>query len=139
SDDEPGTGGEEPVRNLSGTDSSSVQALEEPIGEEPTGDTPLVDGELDAGATEAFIPPGHEGCFEANATAHSRLAELLEREDIEEEQRAELEASLADLENSGHRLDEEENDKEAPVEEIPTEEPAEEANGHAACYAATEN
>ena len=135
---ETGTGGEEPVSNLSGTGSSSVQALEEPNGEEPTGDTPLVNGELDAGATESFIPPGHEVCFEANATARARLAELLEREGLEEEQRAELERSLAALESCGLGLDEE-NGEEAPVEETPTEERAEEGNGHAACYAATEN
>ncbi len=140
-----GTGGEEAESNLSSIESrSTTQSLEEPTGEdpngeEPSGDTPLVNGELDAGATESFIPPGHEVCFEANATARARLAELLEREDLAEDQRAELEASLADLENCGLGLDEDEENGEEPVEETPTEEPVDEANGHAACYAATEN
>lgn len=142
-----GTGGEEPESNLSSIESSSTsQSLEEPTGEvpngeEPSGDTPLVNGELDAGATESFIPPGHEVCFEANATARARLTELLEREDLEEEQRADLEASLLALESCGLGLDEEgeENGEEEPVEETPTEEPVDEGNGHAACYAATEN
>lgn len=135
--------GEEPESNISSMESSSTtQSLEDPNGGEPSGDTPLVNGELDAGATESvtesFVPPGHEICFEANSTARARLAELLEREDLEEDQRAELEASLADLENCGLGLDEE-GEEEAPVEETPTEEPVDEGNGHAACFAATEN
>lgn len=138
---ETGTGGEEPQSNVSSAESLQGSDSSDPGGEEPTGDTPLVNGELDANATESFIPPGHEVCFEANATARARLAELLEREDLAEDQRAELEASLADLESCGLGLDEEgeENGEEEPVEETPTEEPVDEGNGHAACYAATEN